>query len=346
MDSLLLGLAAALSFVFGWNNSSLLIGNVRGAGSLSYRIIVILAVVGLFLGALIEGPKMSGSLGGSLSPFTSTGALEATIAISLIMTLTMTFLDLPVSFSMVMVGAFIGATLASEAVLNGVRVEEVVTFWFLAPLVTAALTYLLYGTARWLFSDLSILAVDSVNRVGAMGSALAVAYTLGANNIGMFYGSTGGAGGQALQSGVFALLTLAAILGVVVLGKGSLGGTVGDRMLALSPQGVIATFAASSLVVWAGTQLTFPVSITQCLIGGMLGAAFSRHIMVVNRKLVRETLSLWLVAPLVAAALAFGIILRRRRAMVTAGGETFNKWARRAEMTVSPSVSASRMDLR
>ncbi len=76
-------------------------------------------------------------------------------------------------------------------------------------------------------------------------------------------------------------------------------------MLALSPQGVFSAFVASSLVVWAGTQLALPVSITQCLIGGMLGAAFSRHIAIVNVKLVKETLSLWVVAPLVALVLAF-----------------------------------------
>ncbi len=309
MDSLLIGLAAALTFVFGWNNSSLLIGNVRGAGSLSYRTIVIVAVVGLFLGALVEGPKMSESLGGSIAPSASATTLEATIAVSLLLTLAMTLLDLPVSFSMVMVGAFVGATLASDVALNGRRVGEVVAFWFLAPLGTALLTYALYGAARRLFSNLPLLTVDSLNRAGAVGSALAVSYTLGGNNIGMFYGSTGGASSQVEEAEVFAILALVAVLGVALLGRNSLGGTVGDRMLALSPQGVFSAFAASAFVVWVGTQLAYPVSITQCLIGGMLGAAFSRHITIVNMKLVKETLSLWVAAPLVTMVLAFLLTL-------------------------------------
>lgn len=58
-------------------------------------------------------------------------------------------------------------------------------------------------------------------------------------------------------------------------------------------------------MVWAGTQLALPVSITQCLIGGMLVAAYTRHITIVNTKQVGETLSLWAVAPLVALILAF-----------------------------------------
>lgn len=309
MDSLLVGLAAALSFVFGWNNSSLLIGNVRGSGTLSHRTIMVLAVIGLFLGSLLEGPKMVGSLVPSIASSSAEAALAATIAVSLALTLAMTLLDLPVSFSMVMVGAFAGATLASALALNRFGTGEVITFWFLAPLGTAALTYTVYWAARRLTSGLGILQVDSLNRAGAFASALAVSYTLGANNIGMFFGSLGPVSGAAERTEVFVILAAAAILGVAVLGRNSLGGTVGDRMLALTPQGVFSAFLASSLVVWAGTQLALPVSITQCLIGGMLGAAFSRHVTIVNTKLVRETVSLWVVAPVAAIVLAYALTL-------------------------------------
>lgn len=305
MDSLLVGLVALLSFVFGWNNSSLLIGNIRGSGSLSSGLIVTVSAVGLFLGAELEGPKMIGSLAGSLAPNPSLAALGATVAISLILTLAMTALELPVSFSMVMVGAFVGATLASEVAVNSARLGEVVAFWFVAPVATAILTYFIYGGVRRIVSNFGIITVDSLNRAGGVVSALAVSYTLGANNIGMFFEGTGGAATPLGRAAIFSILALAAVLGVVFLGRHSLGGTVGDRMLTLSPQGVFSAFVASSLVVWGGTQLAIPVSITQCLIGGMLGAAYTRHVAVVNTRLVQETLSLWIVAPLVALGLAF-----------------------------------------
>ncbi|MDG6985662.1 MAG: inorganic phosphate transporter [Nitrososphaerota archaeon] len=305
MDSLLIALAAALSFVFGWNNSSLLIGNVRGSGTLSYATIIVLAVVGLAVGSFLEGPKMVGSLVGSIAPSASAHVLLATIVVSLGLTLAMTLLDLPVSFSMVMVGAFIGATLASEVALNATRSSEVVAFWFVAPVGTALLTYVIYRGMKGLVSSLGLLTVDTFNKGGAFFSAFAVSYTLGANNIGMFFGSTGGTPNAYAEVEVFALLVLAAVIGVVLLGRNSLGGVVGDRMLALSPQGVFAAFVASSVLVWAGTQLALPVSITQCLIGGMLGAAFTRHISIVNTRLVAETVSLWLVAPVVALGLSY-----------------------------------------
>ena len=108
------------------------------------------------------------------------------------MTVVMTLLDLPVSFSMVMVGAFIGASIASAETLNGERIGEVVAFWFVAPLGTAILTYFIYVGVGKAVSNLGILAVDSLNRSGGFVSAFADSYTLGANNIGMFYGDVGG----------------------------------------------------------------------------------------------------------------------------------------------------------
>jgi phosphate/sulfate permease len=309
MDSLLLALTVVLSFVFGWNNSSLLIGNVRGSGTLSHGTILALAVVGLLLGSILEGPKMAGSLVGSIAPTASVSALIATVLTSLALTLAMTLLDLPVSFSMVMVGAFIGATLASALVPNAVRSLMVIAFWFVAPLGTALLTYVIYKGTKGLVSGLGILAVDSVNRSGALVSAFAVSYTLGANNIGMFFGGLGSTASSMAQGEVFGLLALSAVVGVVLLGRDSLGGVVGDRMLALSPQGVFSAFVASSVLVWAGTQLALPVSITQCLIGGMLGAAFTRHVSIVNTRLVAETVSLWVVAPVVALGLSFLLTL-------------------------------------
>ena len=132
-----------------------------------------------------------------------------------------------------------------------------------------------------------------------------MAYVLGANNIGLIYGSTvvSSSNGQA-DLEVILLLVLAGIFGMITLGRSALGGVMGDRMLTLSPQGVFAAFISSALVVWVGTQYGLPVSISQCLLGGMIGAALSRSISAVNVRLVSETLSLWVVAPVVAFALS------------------------------------------
>ncbi len=309
VDILLVGLAALLCFLFGWNNSSFLIGNLRGSGSLSFTAAVLISVLGLFLGVLLEGSKMVGTLAGSLAPLTTYSVLLTVMVVSLVLTFGLTMLDLPVSFSMIMVSAFLGATYASALPIDAGRSAEVVSFWFAAPLATALITFVVYSSTVKAVSRFGILTVDSLNRAGAVVSGLAVSYTLGANNIGLIYDATGVlVAGEPVNPGVMLLIVAAGAIGIVTFGRSALGGTMGDRMLTLSPQGVFSAFVSSSLVVWVGTQYSLPVSISQCLLGGILGAAYSRVVSAVNRRLVGETLSLWVLAPLAAFALSYLLV--------------------------------------
>ncbi len=180
----------------------------------------------------------------------------------------------------------------------------------MAPVATAAITFALYRSVTSLVTRLSLLAVDSLNRTGTVVSALLVSYTLGANNIGMIFGSTqSGAIGGTSELEVLLFLTLVAVVGLATLGKGGVSGTIGDKMLVLSPQGVLSAFLPSSAVVWVGTQRAIPVSISQCLLGGMIGAAYTKNITVLNRKLALETVSLWAVAPVLSFGLGY-LLLR------------------------------------
>jgi phosphate/sulfate permease len=166
-----------------------------------------------------------------------------------------------------------------------------------------------YALASGFVAQFGILAVDSLNRAGAVVSGLAVSYTLGANNIGLIYAGTGiFLPGQPVDLGVILLFILAGTAGIVALGRTALGGTMGDRMLTLSPQGVFSAFVSSSIVVWIGTQYALPVSISQCLLGGMLGASYSRILSAVNRNLVGETLSMWVLAPLASFGASYAMV--------------------------------------
>ncbi len=307
MDEALLGLGLALSFLFGWNNSSFLIGNIRGSGSLPFRASVTLSVVGLLAGALFEGSKMTNTLSGSLITDPGFAVLGATLLVSLVLSAALTLLKLPVSFSMVMAAAFLGSGTSEALQVNVVRSEAVVAFWFLAPVLAALITFAVYAVVTRFVSGYGLLTVDSLNRAGAVVSALAVSYTLGANNIGLIYGAAVSVPDFQYAEVLLLTLAVAAVLGVLTFGRGALGGTVGDKMLALTPQGVFSAFVASSAVVWVGTQLALPVSISQCLLGGMLGAAYTKEVTILNRKLVGETVSLWVVAPV--AAFFFGYAL-------------------------------------
>ncbi|MDA4129002.1 MAG: inorganic phosphate transporter [Thaumarchaeota archaeon] len=305
MIELLLALGAILSFVFGWNNSSFLIGNLRGSGTLTARSSVLLAVTGLLAGVLLEGSKMLKSLDGALATSASAYGLEVTFFVSILLTIGLTLLALPASISAAMVGAFLGVAVASSLSVNQGQTYLVITFWFVAPVLTYFVSLALHRALRRLVSGLNLVAADSFNRVGVVATSFAVSYSLGANNIGLIYGTALG-GAQNGDSILVAIgLTFTAIAGTILLGKRKVSETLGDKMLALSPQGVLAAFGGAALLVWTGTQFQVPMSISHCILGGMLGAAYSSRITVINRRIVSESLSTWVVIPVVAFIAAF-----------------------------------------
>lgn len=297
-------LAGILTFVFGWNNSSILIGNERGSGTLSGRESTIICSIGIILGVVLEGSKMRGSLGGTIVGQATDPVILATLAVSIALTLGLTIVAIPVSFSNTMVGAFAGAAFASSFVLRVGDLATIIAFWGVAPLATMGVTFLAYrliarGTSSW-----SLLSVDAFNRAGVGAVSLALAYVLGANNIGLIYGTAlATMGGQSSLPLVLALAA-SAIVGIALFGRGNVAGTVGDRLLSLSPQGVLAAFSGSIVMMWVATQLSIPISVSQCLLGGMFGAAFTKKIAIVNRRLSLEVVSSWVVIPLAAFSLA------------------------------------------
>ncbi|MGA2666072.1 MAG: inorganic phosphate transporter [Nitrososphaerales archaeon] len=303
----LLLLGALLAFVFGWNNSAFLIGSGEGSGSLTLREALAVSTAGLLLGVLLEGPQMVKSLSGSVTPTAGDDVVAVALAVSLAMTLSLSLLKLPVSFSTAMVGAFAGAAYARSLPLDGARLGEIVGFWFVAVVIAAGLSYAIYRTFLRLTPRLGLLALDGASRYGVILTSLVIAYVLGANNVGLIYGMTINGGSASFPD--LLLVVLVAILGMAALGRGSIAGTVGDRLLGLSPFGVVATFLSSALLIWVGTQLAIPISISQCLMGGMFGAALTSRVSVVNTRLAAESVGSWVAVPLasflVAYALAF-----------------------------------------
>ncbi len=306
-DSLPLLLAGIVTFVFGWNNSGLLIGNERGSGTLSVRESTVLCSVGMVIGVALEGRQMTKSLGGIIAAPPTDSIVLTTLVVSIVLTFGLTVGRIPVTFSATMVGAFAGAALVSSAQVRTGDLVTIIAFWMIAPLATMAATFLSYRVIERATMNLSLLSVDAFNRAGVGLVSLALAYVLAANNIGMIYGASFVGSAPSSSDSVLTLLALAAVavVGVALFGRGRVAGTVGDKLLSLSPMGVLAAFSGTIVVMFVATQLAIPVSVTQCLVGGMFGAAFSKRIAIVNRRLSLEVVASWMVIPLAAFLFAF-----------------------------------------
>ena len=309
-ETLALILAGALTFVFGWNNSSILIGNERGSGTLSARESVVLCSIGILLGVALEGSKMRGSLGGTVVGQATDAMVIATLVVSIVLNFGLTVAAIPVSFSNTMIGAFAGAAIASSYHLRTAHLETILGFWALAPVATMAVTFLIYKVIERGTRDMSLLSVDAFNRAGVGLVSLAVAFVLSANNIGLIYGTAFSTGAASVPLSVGSALLVIVALGAVAIvamalfGKGAVAGTVGDKLLSLSPQGVLAAFTGTIIMMFLATQLSIPISVSQCLLGGMFGAAFTKKIALVNRRITVEVFASWVAIPLAAFAIA------------------------------------------
>jgi PiT family inorganic phosphate transporter len=72
--------------------------------------------------------------------------------------------------------------------------------------------------------------------------------------------------------------------------------TVSERILALAGAASLAAQLGGALTVHFFTQLGIPVSITQAVIGGIVGIGQAKDIVIMNRRIVLRVVLGWIMA--------------------------------------------------
>ncbi|MGQ9718832.1 MAG: anion permease [Nitrososphaerales archaeon] len=293
---IILSLALLIAFVFGWNNSSLCTGSLTSSGLLSYKKSVALASLGLALGALIEGGKMRTSLIGFVTESTSTPALLSIFITTLSLMLILTLLPIPASLSHLSVGAYVGANFAIGSLIDTNALGLIILSWLLVPVFSAIITTLLYLLTTRIAQRFSLLALDAFNRVAVMTVVFYIAYALGANNIGMMNGLYMPFiyGDLILSELMVTIMAISAVMGIVIFGK-RITKTVGEGLIVLSPKGVLTGMFSSALLMWLFTQFSIPISMTQAIVGGIIGAGLVKRHVIFNRNILYEIIGSWVV---------------------------------------------------
>ncbi|NWG10041.1 MAG: inorganic phosphate transporter [Nitrososphaerales archaeon] len=293
---IILSLALLTAFVFGWNNSSLCTGGLTSSGLLSYKKSVALASLGLALGALIEGGKMKMSLIGFVTESTSTPALLSIFITTLSLMLILTLLPIPASLSHLSVGAYVGANFAIGSLIDTNALGLIILSWLLVPVFSAIITMLLYLLTTRIAQRFSLLTLDAFNRVAVMTVVFYIAYALGANNIGMMNGLYMPFiyDDLVLSELMITIMAISAVMGIVIFGK-RITKTVGEDLIVLSPKGVITGMFSSALLMWLFTQFSIPISMTQAIVGGIIGAGLVKRHVIFNRIILYEIIGSWIV---------------------------------------------------
>ena len=290
-------------FAFGWNNAGLTTGNLSNL--MNYNLALILTIAGVFAGLLIFGREMSSSIVGKLvSANIPTNDVLAGVVASVVLLILLTVLRLPVSLSNCTVGAFVGAGLASHSALNGGFLTEIVASWVVGPFLSALVTIVAYITVVRLERNSPLPTVSFVNRILLVVSVFYVAFALGGNNIGLIvsFAKSNYAYDSSLLLDSAVFLTTAA--GMVLFGK-SIAKIVGDKIVGLSQIKTLSAMLGSAIITSVFTFLSVPVSLTQVIIGGMLGAGIAHRPSIVNNRELVQLFAGWTLVTLASAGLGF-----------------------------------------
>jgi len=287
----LIVVGAALAFLLGWNNSGVIIGSSYSSGVFSYGKSRIVIGLGVMMGALLEGSRMSHSLFGGLTdaniPDLQATIVLSTLFVSIVSLFIFSAFHIPCSLSIVTVAAFTGSILSLNIHLNVGYATILLVSWMLSPLVSGVLAVLVHRPLVSLVSRFNLAWADLVSRLSVILGIFFISYVLGANNVGFLNGLYVPLLHQfpRYQVGVTLIVSISTIMGIVILGR-TITESVGEKFVVLSPQGVFASIVASVICISSYTQFGIPLSITHVLIGSVIGATLTKRIALFNRRIL------------------------------------------------------------
>jgi PiT family inorganic phosphate transporter len=298
-----LALSAVLCAVLGGNNFSTCLGASLGAGIIKLSDAMLIASIGVLVGTLLEGYKLSNVLGGQILTALSTSGLLVILLTGLSVMAIVTLLRLPLSLSQVLVGAGWGLAIA-----NGTRVATtysvtVVMSWLLSPVLAFFVSAIIESVVLKLGRRAKdVLALNRTYANLTLIAGFYAAYTLGANTLGLVVGLFSANVGDRLSLSV--ALSAATIIGILFLSRGTVR-SVADNLVGLNPSTALSAQFGGAISVHLFTQLGLPVSISQVVIGGMSGAASVKRMAITNKRIIQQVIAGWTVGPVAGAVLSF-----------------------------------------
>lgn len=303
MSLALVPIALYTSFVFGINNSGLSTGSLLASG-FSYRKGIAITGIGFVIGALLEGWKMGDTLTG-LTGFqgATLSVLFTTLIITSIVFSIFSFLGLPISLVNILVGSYAGAAMAMNVFVNYAYLDIIILSWIFLPFLAAVATIACYRITIRFLANVSPVGVGRFHLIAMPVIVFYTAYSLGANNIGLLHNLTPH-GTQLIEILLLVFLPIASFFGVMKSGRTSR--FVSEGIVGHSPTTVFSSLLVSAVLVWLFTQAAIPVSLSQLLIGGLVGVNLYRKPRVYNKDALLKLVGAWIGVTMISffAALA------------------------------------------
>jgi len=286
--SILLFTLATLVLLTG-NNIGALRGPYRSLSQLRYAS-TILILLGVLLGAIIEG--------GKLSRFYAAYQLDANEIIILLFSVIFIVVignqyKTPVSLNMTIIAGVWGINIVAISTFDIEYTLYLIAAWILLPLFSI----LLSGAISYLLTELNIIkgwGSYSLEKFISLISSLFLSYVFGANTLGLIYSIVAPAIEVPYETIVLLLITiLAYLIGIKYFSSGVETG-LGYNIYNIGLISLISSQLSTFISIEIATQLGIPVSLTQILTISLLGASLSRKLKLINMKYIGRMSKIWI----------------------------------------------------
>lgn len=313
--SILIVLASLfLGWSIGANDGANSIGTLLSSELMSFRKAVLVLSVFALLGALLQGYRVSNTVGRKIiSSDTLESNREAVLASLLsagILVFVVNGFGFPLSVTQAVVGGIVGVgvALGLTGQINHSLLSRIFLCWVIAPFLSAMVAFLSYKLLITPLSErISVLTFNRIFKVFTLLGSAFIAYNIGANDIGNAVGPIVGAKvltdvhlmGLVISDRVVAafFIGLTLGLGALIFGKGVVV-TLSEKITTLGPITAFTAQLAAALTVYSFVLVGIPVSTTQAFVGGIVGVGLTKGVQTVNTKTLKYILVGWVATPL------------------------------------------------
>ncbi len=277
LDVLNMVLLLSLAFIFGMNNTGVVIGPLL-VSRLNYRSAQAVTALGFIMGLLLEGYKLSYPI--ILNEVEVTRSII--LGVTSITLLLSSILGMPASMVNILFVNYIAIEGSDTAYL-------IIIAWIVLPTVAFFTSMLIYRVIVRITSRLSLIGVIRFYVVALYIASFYTAYSIGSNNLGLLY---------SIGYGTDLYTTIILLLAAFILGlfNGSrVSVYISEGIVGLTPARILASVFNSSVILWISTQMHIPLSFIHILISSMLGSGMSVRPSIYNRRGVIILLIAWII---------------------------------------------------
>jgi PiT family inorganic phosphate transporter len=322
-------------FFLGWavgaNVAATVFATAVAARMLRFSTAVELSIVFIVLGGFINGPAATETLN-RLGPVATLPSAFTLAVVSAAVITCMSALGLPVSAAQTAVGALLGYQLFQQGTITASAqplLRMIMITWICAPVFSALIAFLLYKATVQVFRRLPmpIFLMDQALRLGLILAGCYGAWAFGGNNLANvvgFYASQDLFAPVHIGPWVISQSRILALLGgfaiaagiasfshrvMLTLGRDLVKLDAITALLAILAQALVVDFLAHSWEFGKHTLPAIPISVSQALVGAILGIGMARGIQTIKLKILGNIIVAWITAPVFSAGLSY-LLLR------------------------------------